>query len=111
MTNGDLIFQSQMEWEPIVVLNGLLCSGVRQSNSGPSGQPQYRVSLLILLLARLILPVFVSEMSRPLMMKNLLLILSEVRYKVGQLSLEVKIFYLLILFMNWEDNKWFKKMF
>lgn len=35
--------------------------------------------------------------------------LSEIGYQAGELSLEVKVFYLLNSFMNWED-KWFLKV-
>lgn len=36
---------------------------------------------------------------------------SEIGYKVDEVSLEVKVFYLLINFMDWEDNKWFFESF
>lgn len=69
----------------------------------PPGRPECTV-LLTLLLAKLIPPIFIAELSGPLRMKNLLFILPQkTGYKVGKLSLEIKVFYLLF-FTNWEDN-------
>lgn len=90
----------------------LLWSSVgRTVDSGPPGWPENGESLLILLLARLIPEMNCLYFWDELSFEDEEFTLnphSEIGYKVGEVSLEVKVFYLLTNFMNWEDKRFFE---
>lgn len=72
--------KSQMEWAPVVLFRWwppLQQCGQNDRYWATWLTREHRVSFLILPLARLIPPVFIPEMSCPLRLKNLLLILSQ----------------------------------